>query len=338
MHSNLVTIWLWTAVACSAGQDGLPASGASPGTWLERLLLATDATDAAHYEAARSILLELIKDADGPGPERERLPVLWNQMAMVDYGTGRYLDAERWFERALAAARKMNSPSGVTLQVLNGMLLLCIDTGRFDKAEAVAARFESALREATAVDPRALAHYRADLGALYISQRRHLEAGQLLAAAIEEAERQLGPEHLAVTGLLQQYGVNALVQAKWTDAIACFERTLKTTRHLLGPEHPGTARQMNNLAIAYRHAGRVTEAEALARQAAAVFENRLGPDHPYVADALQEQAATLRKLKRAGEARALERRAQLIRRKCDRDNLLGGTVGAGELALRNSHH
>jgi len=332
MRWILATIWI--GVACSAGQERPPAPGTVQATWLERLHLANAYILSTNYEAATPVLRALIQEADRPGPERERLPLLWNQLALADFGMGRYLDSERCFERALAAVRDASADAAMVFQVLNGMMLLDLQTMRFDQAERVSARISGLLSRESAVNPADLAQYHANLAALDVARRRYREAEELLVPAIGQAERFLGPDDPAVLRLLEEYGADKLVQGKWKEAIPCFERTLQTARRTNGPEHPGTARQLDNLAIAYRLAGRVAEAESLARQAASIFERKLGPDHPYVADALQEQAASLRKMKRGGEARALERRARLIRTKGARDNLLGGTVEVGELTLR----
>jgi tetratricopeptide (TPR) repeat protein len=335
-HLLLVTTWACMISCCSGAEDPRLESGTTPGGWEEKLHIATEYSISANYEEARSVLLALIEEADKPGPARERSPILWNHLAILYLGMGHYLESEKLFQRALAAMPDTQIPEDLRFLVLNGLLLLYIDTCQFDKADGVAQRIAIALPKSTALRAEDIAQYRASLGQLYAAQRRYLEAEKLLVPAAEEAERNLGADHPVMIRLLQELGANAVVQGKWKDAIPYFERTLRISERIAGPEHPGTARQLNNLAIAYRHAGHIPEAERLSRQAVAIFESRLGPDHPYLADALRENAADLRKLKRAREARALERRARLILIKRDRDNLLGGTIDARELALRGS--
>jgi tetratricopeptide (TPR) repeat protein len=334
----LVTAWIGAVAVRTAAQNAPLAPTPRQDHFEERLRLANDSNVAADYKTAESILLALIGDVEKSEQERRQLPVLWNQLALSYLGMGRYLDAEKYFERALAASRNDSPENSIVFRVLNGLFLLYFDTSQFEKADRIAARIAGMLPLVRDLGPEDLARYRANLGALYVARRKHSEAEKLLAPAIEEAERHLGTDHPAVMGLLQQCGANALVQGRWREAIPYFERTLKAAQVFPGPDHPGTARQLNNLAIAYRHAGRVEEAEDLSRQAAAIFEARLGPDHPSVADALRERAAALRSMRRGREAKDLEHRARLILAKRDQDNLLGRTVAAGELALRNGRN
>ena len=137
----------------------------------------------------------------------------------------------------------------------------------------------------------------------------------LLAVAergVEEAQRELGEENLAVAELLNEKAslLNAL--ARFGEAGPLIRRTLAKLEIILGPDHPYVAINLGNLAVLLQATNRLAEAEPLMRRALEIDEDSYGPNHPKVAIRRNNLAALLQATNRLAEAEPLMRRALAI--------------------------
>lgn len=81
--------------------------------------------------------------------------------------------------------------------------------------------------------------------------------------------------------LLDDLGIVSLVQGRYQQAEAFFQRSLTIRMHskAKGEKHPSTATSMHNLAMVYKSQGRYKEALPLFEQALAIRQEKLMPKH-----------------------------------------------------------
>lgn len=160
-------------------------------------------------------------------------------------------------------------------------------------------------------DPR-LAQTLNDLGVLYASQGKKVEAEPLFRRSLEIIRETIGPEHPNAVSPLRNLGILYATQGKFAEAEALLRQALAIDLATLGPDHPEVAVALRNLAGFYAAQGNYPEAERLVRKSLGIQEKVLGPEHVEVASSLEVFAALLRKTHRDEEAKELEARAHEI--------------------------
>jgi tetratricopeptide (TPR) repeat protein len=119
----------------------------------------------------------------------------------------------------------------------------------------------------------------------------------------------------AASTLLHQTGIYLWTHARYAEAEAFFQQSLRIWEQAYGPDHPQVAYPLNGLAILYREQGKYAEAEPLYQRALRIREHALGPDHPQVAYPLTNLARLYREQGKYAEAEPLYQRALRIREK-----------------------
>jgi tetratricopeptide (TPR) repeat protein len=176
-----------------------------------------------------------------------------------------------------------------------------------------AERLQRALRHAREIQP-------ATEWAAWLEKRLgQLEEGtiwqSLLAVAergVQEAEKALGANDPAISGLLDRQASLLRVIARYEDAEPLYRRALAIDEASYGNDHPEVAGALNNLALLLQDTNRLAEAEPLMRRALAIDEVSYGNDHPDVARILNNLALLLQDTNRLAEAEPLMRRALAI--------------------------
>ena len=112
----------------------------------------------------------------------------------------------------------------------------------------------------------------------------------------------------AARRLLNQMGIYLYQHARYSEAEAFYQHSLRIREQTLGPGHPDVALLLNNLAILYYDQGKYAEAEPLYQRALHIWEQALGPDHPRTREVVRNYANLLRKMRREAEAQQLEAR------------------------------
>jgi hypothetical protein len=105
----------------------------------------------------------------------------------------------------------------------------------------------------------------------------------LLAVAergVQDAEKELGANDPAITGLLDRQAALLQVIARYEDAEPLFRRALAIDEASHGSDHPEVAIRLNNLASLLQATNRLAEAEPLSGRAARIFLASLGINHP----------------------------------------------------------
>jgi tetratricopeptide (TPR) repeat protein len=117
----------------------------------------------------------------------------------------------------------------------------------------------------------------------------------------------------AARWLPYQTGIYFKEHARYAEAEAFFQQSLRIIEQVFGPDHPDVANSLDWLAILYNEQGKYTEAEPLYRRALLIYEQELGPDDQLVAYPLNGLANLYYEQGKYVEAEPLYQRALHIR-------------------------
>ena len=156
---------------------------------------------------------------------------------------------------------------------------------RYDEAERLARLVDVALRRiGDPVDLRV--RYLGFLGGMANDRRQPARALELLKQALELATRELGSDHPSVESLLFNLASTAMVDARYDEALAFYQRDLDALAPKVGGDHPDVARLHHAIGNVHVLAERFPEAVAAFRRAVAIRERRLGPEHADLGNSL----------------------------------------------------
>jgi tetratricopeptide (TPR) repeat protein len=263
-------------------------------------------------------ILEAARDAASGRHDAEAAAVLNNLGSVYDQ-LGRLRDAQSMYERSLVLRRESGeSDSQDAARTLNNLGSVYMKLQLYSKAEetlAHAARINGS-------------RVWINLGLLYQAEHRWDEAESMFRKALDERERELGPEHRDVAIALNNLGVLLQSRKRLDEAEPLLARAVRIWEHAIGAAHPWVAAGMNNLGVVYAALGRSSEAEARFKRALEIAASVLPANHPNLASYRMSYAKLLRGLGRRDEAKRLEDSAMQARASFQRDNLIGYTVDA----------
>jgi CHAT domain-containing protein/Tfp pilus assembly protein PilF len=145
--------------------------------------------------------------------------------------------------------------------------------------------------------------------------REYQKALPLLERALEIREKQLGPEHPATAGSLNDLAMLYDQMGEYQKVLPLLERALEIRKKQLGPEHPDTATSLYDLAFVYAKMGEYQKALPLSQRALEIREKQLGPEHPDTAGSLNDLAFVYSNMGDYQKALPLYQRALEIREK-----------------------
>jgi eukaryotic-like serine/threonine-protein kinase len=163
--------------------------------------------------------------------------------------------------------------------------------GRTDEG-LIWARHAEAAADRTG-DPLAQAKLLNIRGLVLSTAGRFAEAEQDLLRALEIRERELGVEHLDVSGSLSNLAGVLEAQGRDLEAVATYQRAYEIDLRLVGPDHPRVGAVLTNSSKVLLEVGRTEEALSSARRAEAIFRATLPPGHPNLAAAVGNVASAL---------------------------------------------
>lgn len=148
-----------------------------------------------------------------------------------------------------------------------------------------------------------------DFGDLY-RYLGHLDKSEAMyKQAIQEYERERGPEHESTLNTINNLGLVYRRQGRLYGAEEILERSLQGKEKIWGPEHESTLSTANNLGLVYRRQGRLNEAEEMYKRALQGKEKIYGPDHISVFDSVSNLGNVYKRQDRLDEAEEMYQRA-----------------------------
>jgi CHAT domain-containing protein/tetratricopeptide (TPR) repeat protein len=257
-----------------------------------RPLLATTLNDlgnaefvAGRYVAARSLYERALSIWE---LQRSRSDVITSldNLGHALWAMGDYARARPIYEQALSLSEhELGRRSPLLAANLSGYASLLYSTGDFSGARAYDERALDLAQKTGGRDCVAAAQIGNNLGNVMMATGDYERAGRQLDHSLVILEKQLGPEHPDVGGVLTNLAFLAELRGQ-PDARALYERALAVKEKVLGPEHPSLAPLLTSLARMDAAEGRMADSLLLIERALEVREKALGPDHPDVAGSL----------------------------------------------------
>ena len=240
----------------------------------------------------------------------------------VDFGLGRYAEAEPLLKRSLALRRQVFGPG--SLEVAESLEHLAgLRNEHCDRAGA-----ESQLREALAIRRRRLGDgdiavastlnaLGKTLAAKGVSPATAPEIAALYLEGLTIARRVEGPEGLTVAETLLALADLRRAQGSYAGAEHLSLEGLDIEEKALGDRDPRLWRDRSRLGDTLIEAGKFQEAEAVFRRNLKVQRRFLGPQHPDVASTLGGLATAINRQGRYTEAEALDHEVLALARSHD---------------------
>jgi CHAT domain-containing protein/Tfp pilus assembly protein PilF len=230
------------------------------------------------------------------------------------YRQGRYAEAIRAFEKAVALAdRVLGANDLTTASLVNNLAAAYKGQGQYAKAEPLYLRSLKIRQARLGNDHPLVALGLNNLGALYRDLAQYAKAEPLYLRSLKIWEAKLGRDHPNVATCLNNLAFLYKDQGRYARAEPLFLRSLKIWEAKLGRDHPNVATCLNNLAMLYQDQARYARAEALFLRSLKIREMRYGKDHPMVAFSLNNLGELYRELGDYSRAEPLLQRTLAIR-------------------------
>jgi CHAT domain-containing protein len=235
-------------------------------------------------------------------------------------GGGKYDDAIKLAERALALGEKAAGPNGVNSDAYVGYLLLSLASDQRSKGDYTNA--EQTFQRAIAVSQTALGKDNPQtalalgrLGNLYMERNDYANAERLMQEELDITERTLGPEHPRVADCLRGLSLLHVNRKDMERALPELQRALAIAEKTLAPDDFALIALLNNLGDLYIFLKDTDRAEPLLERALSMIEQKFGREHPYVGNPLQNLAIIARQRRQYERALELFWRAEAVREK-----------------------
>lgn len=212
---------------------------------------------------------------------------LLNQAGTYLYKRGRYTEAERLLQQALAIREQiLTEDHPDRANSLYNLANLYRSQDKHEQAEPLYQRALAMCEATLGYSHPSTAECCNDLAWLYYERGKYDYAEPLYQRAISIREQVFGENHSCVALSLDNLGLVYAAQSRFEQAEPLMCRALTIREQVLGPDHPDVAESLNNLAKVYHNMGRYEQAEVLMERALATYEQILGPNHPDVSASL----------------------------------------------------
>ncbi|MGO9461199.1 MAG: tetratricopeptide repeat protein [Rhodomicrobium sp.] len=141
------------------------------------------------------------------------------------------------------------------------------------------------------------------------SQQKFAQALDPAQQAVKLAEREYGPNHLAVATQLEALGLVYRLQFRLADAEPFYRQALSIREHVVGKDHISLAPLLIDLANVHHQQGQYPQAEAYYRRSLQIREKALGPNHLDIAESVGGLAVLYSAQSRYAEAEQYYKRA-----------------------------
>ncbi len=212
--------------------------------------------------------------------------------ARLEQRAGRYQDARRSFDEALAAAkpahrRDLEAAAAVDLVRLEGDYL-----GRFEEGNAWWERAR-ALVDAYGDDPELRIRLEQGAGIILVANSRMKEGVERQRAALALAEQSAASDPALIAAAHQSLASALHRTGQREDALGHAKTAVELNTLVLGPDHPTTALSLESLGIVQLELSRCDEAKATLRRVVDIRTAALSPNHPLTAGSRRSLGSAL---------------------------------------------
>jgi len=242
-----------------------------------------------------------------------QLGLMYNEMSQELNRQGRYAEAVRFGEQALAIFEKNQGSDHLdTVLFLNNLALLYDAMGEYSKALPLYQRALTIQEKALGPGHPNIVTVLNKIAQLHKSRGEYTKARSLFERALSIREKTLGLNHSSTVQSLNSLAMIYEDTGEYPKALPLYQRVLAILEKTSGGDHPDTAIALNNLALLYSHIGEYSKALPLYRRALAIREKTHGPDQLDVAISLTNLADLYRNMGEYTKALPLSQRALVI--------------------------
>jgi tetratricopeptide (TPR) repeat protein len=292
--------------------------------------------EQGRYKEAEAVLSAALKEAERLGPGDPAIATALNNLASIYQELGKTVEAERFYQRAIARYGEIyGSDSPKLTRPLQNLTSLYLEQGQQGKAERSLRHLLALRPDASVPDPgdsiRTL-----QLEALSLQDtRRYREAERVYRQALSIGENAAGDEvRRSTAAVLNNLARLYMETGRPGEAVAPLQQSLRTFEKLSGENHPDVVKPLANLAVVYAALHRPVEAEPLVTRALAIEETEVGTQSQTYGLLLFDYALVLRQMHRRSEAKECERRAKEILAVAAARTGAGRTVDVSDLMRR----
>jgi len=265
------------------------------------------------YAAAESSLTAALKICrESAEPKPTLLALTLNDLGLICFKTGRYVEAETLYVEAMEMWESAGSSGGVA-SALNNLGGLYYKEGRYEEALQCHERALRLRRKHYNPGYTEIAGSLNHLGVLYCDFGRFFEAEEAFREALDIRIKTVGRKHWRVGQILSNKARLYQRQGLCDEAEAFYRQSLEVLDSALGCNHPEIAMCLSNLGSVYLMQGRSKEALQTYQRAFEIATAALGPDHPDVATCMSGLAIALQDEGYPDDAANLEMQAYDIR-------------------------
>jgi len=301
--------------------------------WEQAVGAAQHAADEGEFDLAEQLLMVEVANLETT-PDRTRLMVTLNELAVVYYSMGQYSKSERTYHRAIQFAEGPPRAGGLAYaKLLDGLASVYLSVGRYSEAERLRVRALEQLPPDIGPDHSERGQILSNLGTLYASRKKYEQALRAYQQALQIFENGSDDDHAC--RVVQNLGVLAAQMGDYMQATEYLTRAVSGLEGRLGSSHPVLVRPLINQADVYLRLKMPTAAEAFALRAVTIAQSAFAPMHPMVAAAMMSYSETLKASNRKTEAKEMRSRALRILRENRADHAAATTtVHVSDLSTR----
>src|SRR5687768_4020338 len=129
-------------LAATVYMDSLSAqAGPALNLGEQALRAAQEAADKGDFDRAHQLLMIEVAKLEMPRPDRSRLMITLNELAVVYYSLGQFSNSERTYHRAIQLAEGPPRAGGLAFaKLLDGLASVYLSLGRYSEAERLRMR------------------------------------------------------------------------------------------------------------------------------------------------------------------------------------------------------
>lgn len=306
-------------------------TGAKEQEWMAAIVRADQFQRQGNYSEAEAVLLSAERVAEQFGPSDPRLAATLNNLGSVYQDLGKFLDAERSYERSIVQWEKLYGQGHPALiRPLTNLASLYAETRQHRKAVALRGRFlEIRAEELSPGDPD-VPKFLNNFAWLYYIQGQTAEARPLFEEALAIRESRFGPEHPELALALSNLAMVAMNAGEYAEANASLERAMRILQRSSRPDPATEAKVLLNLATLYSLQHRSAEAEPFLKRALEIA-NTAEPARLLAGQIASHYAVLLKQLNRKAEAKQMAKRAKTLQEEQTENDYTHYTVDISEL-------
>jgi tetratricopeptide (TPR) repeat protein len=270
----------------------------------------TTLTEQRRLADAENVLTQTLRRAQGENAHFW-VPVILNDLGAIYAEEGKYLDAEREYERSIADSNQDGTEkSPATALTMGNLASLYYEAAQFTKAAALLEQ-SIAILKTSALTGQPLASQLNNLGVVYLAQHKKALAEATAEDALAAWKAAEGTNSAGAAFSYSLLGAVYNDEHKTPEAESALLQALSTWQKIFGPEDVRTAKSIANLGAFYLNNGQMAEAAPLFERAKAVFD-KAGLADLFVLHFLENYAFLERKSRHRKEAKDLLRERQRL--------------------------